>query len=65
MIGPYKIQHATKKTKGKKPEPLDLSMWAVIMIDPATGWFEIKQVEDKYAHTTAEAVEQIWLSRYP
>ena len=35
------------------------------MIDPATGWFEIKQIANKEAHTVAEAVEQTWLSRYP
>ena len=68
MIGPYKIQHTTKKTKAtkyKKSEPLNLDLWAVTMIDPATGWFEIKQVEDIYAHTTAEVMEQTWLCRYP
>ena len=36
MIGPYKIQHATKDTKGIKPKLLDRSLWGIIMIDPAT-----------------------------
>ena len=35
------------------------------MIDPATGWFEIKQVDNKESHTVSEAVEQTWLTRYP
>ena len=35
------------------------------MIDPATSWFEIKQIPNKESHTVAEAVEQTWLSRYP
>ena len=35
------------------------------MIDPATGWFELKQIPDKTAHAAAEAVEQTWLTRYP
>ena len=37
MIGPYTIQHATKKTKEEEPKPVELSLWAVTMIDPATG----------------------------
>ena len=35
------------------------------MIDPATSWFEMKQIPNKEAHTVAQAVEQAWLSRYP
>ena len=35
------------------------------MIDPATGWFELKTVEGKYAMEIANIVEQVWLSRYP
>ena len=35
------------------------------MIDPATSWFEMKQINNKQAITVAHAVEQTWLSRYP
>jgi hypothetical protein len=35
------------------------------MIDPATGWFEIKQYDDKKSITVANIVEQEWLARYP
>ena len=35
------------------------------MIDPATSWFEMKQIPNKEAHTVAQAVEQAWLTRYP
>ena len=35
------------------------------MIDPATGWIEIKEIPNKKAITIAEAVEQVWLTRYP
>ena len=35
------------------------------MIDPATGWFEIAEYNDKYAITIANLFEQQWLSRYP
>jgi hypothetical protein len=56
MIGPYNI-----KRKGKKP----LTLWCVTMIDPATSWFEIKEVQNREAHTVASVVEQTWLTRYP
>jgi transposase InsO family protein len=42
-----------------------LTLWAVTMIDPATGWFELKQIDNKEPGTVANAVEQAWLTRYP
>ena len=56
LIGPYKIRR-----KGKK----DLVCRCVTMIDPATGWFEIQQYDDKKSITVANIVEQEWFSRYP
>ena len=56
LIGPYTI-----KRKAKTP----LTLWCVTMIDPATGWFEVKQIKDKQAITVANVVEQTWLCRYP
>ena len=41
LVGPYTIP-----TKNPK-EPLEL--WAVPMIDPATGWFEMAPIEEKTA----------------
>jgi transposase InsO family protein len=35
------------------------------MIDPATGWFEIHQYDDKRAITVANIAEEEWFSRYP
>jgi len=35
------------------------------MIDPASGWFEIKEYDDKQSITVTNIVEQEWLSRYP
>ena len=35
------------------------------MIDPATGWFEIKQYDDKKSVTVANIVKKEWLARYP
>jgi transposase InsO family protein len=56
LIGPYKIRR-----KGK----MDLICRCVTMIDPATGWFEIQQYDDKKSITVANIVEQEWFSRYP
>jgi len=58
LIGPYKIKLKKHKTK-------EVALHAVTMIDPVTGWFEMKQISNKEAHTVAEAVEQTWLARYP
>ena len=35
------------------------------MIDPATGWFEVKEVSDRTAPCVASAFDDTWLSRYP
>ena len=58
IIGPYKIQ--TKKRGHKIPE-----LRCVTMIDPATGWFKIKQYDDKKCITVVNIVKQEWLARYP
>ena len=35
------------------------------MIDPATGWFKIKETKTKRADVIANIVEQTCLTRYP
>ena len=55
-IGPYRIRR-----KGQK----DLEFQAVTFIDPATGWFEMKQTKTKKADEVSNHVEQTWLARYP
>lgn len=55
-IGPYEIRRRNKKL---------LTFKAVTMIDPATGWFEMKQLHTKKADEVANAVEMTWLTRYP
>lgn len=55
-IGPYRVRR-----KGKK----DLVFQAVTFIDPATGWFELKQTKTKKADEVSNLIEQVWLSRYP
>ncbi len=57
LIGPYETK---SNIKGVTIPPLK----AVTMIDPATGWFEIKQYDDKRSITVANIVEQGWLTHY-
>jgi hypothetical protein len=35
------------------------------MIDPSTGWFEVKYVNDKSAKESINTFDDVWLSRYP
>ena len=56
LIGPYDFTYKGKVTS---------TLRALTMIDPATGWFEIVQYDDKQAITIANLVEMEWLSRYP
>src|SRR5690348_6626278 len=59
LIGPYTMKVIEEdETKNK------LTLWAVTMIDPATGWFEVKQLQDKKPGMVANAVEQARLTRY-
>ena len=56
LIGPYSI-----KTKHSK----ELSLLAMTMCDPASGWFEVHEVKDKSSLGTAHTFDQQWLCRYP
>src|SRR5687768_8572378 len=56
LIGSYKIR--------RKGQP-DLECKCVTMIDPASGWFEIHQYDDKKLIMVANIVEQEWFSWYP
>ena len=53
LIGPYIIRRKNKTR---------LVCRCVTMIDPATGWFEIHQYDDKKSITIANIVEQEWFS---
>jgi transposase InsO family protein len=56
LIGPYTFKRKNQKS---------LKLWCVTMIDPASGWFEIREIPNKESGTIADIVEQAWLSRYP
>jgi transposase InsO family protein len=56
LIGPYTIKNKNKNL---------ITIHAVTMIDPATGWFELKRINSKQAIEVANTVEQTWLTRYP
>jgi transposase InsO family protein len=56
LIGPYKIRRKGKPT---------LVCKCVTMIDPASGWFEIHQYDNKKSITVANIAEQEWFARYP
>ena len=38
---------------------------ALTMIDPATGWFEVKEIAQRTADSVAAAFDDSWLTRYP
>ena len=56
LIGTYTIHQPNGKVQ---------KLWCVTMIDPATGWLEIAQYNNKRPITVANEVEQTWLTRYP
>jgi hypothetical protein len=55
LIGPLTI----KTPSGKK------ELLALTMIDPSTGWFEVKDVKDKSAKESMNTCDDVWLSIYP
>ena len=55
LIGPYKIINDNQT----------LTLWALTMIDPATGWFDMSAIKTKQADVIANALESTWLCKYP
>jgi hypothetical protein len=48
--------------KGKS----DSKLWCLLtVIDPATGWFEMKQIQNKIAAEVADICETMWFTRHP
>ena len=60
LIGPYTVR-SPKDPKDNEPKQLR----ALTMIDPVTGWFEIKSIMKPDATTIMEAFHKAWLCRYP
>ena len=60
LIGPYKIK-SLNEPKDRKAKELR----ALTMIDPVTGWFEIKAIMKPDAVTVMDAFHEAWLCRYP
>eukprot|EP00957_Ditylum_brightwellii_P138347 10545385-Ditylum_brightwellii.AAC.1 len=59
LIGPYHILQGTGSNKTA------VFLYCATMIDPATGWFEIKETTTRSSDVVANTVEQMWLTRYP
>eukprot|EP00957_Ditylum_brightwellii_P158783 12086252-Ditylum_brightwellii.AAC.1 len=59
LIGLYQIPQGTGKGKTM------VVLYCITMIDPATGWFEIKGTTARSSDVVANIVEQMWLTRYP
>ncbi|MGL5918199.1 MAG: hypothetical protein ACRCYM_03030, partial [Cetobacterium sp.] len=55
LIGPWSV----KTPKGTR------TLRALTIIDPATGWFEMKEIGAPDSATTIAAMDDVWFSRYP
>ena len=53
-IGPYEILNNNK----------NLTLWALTMIDPAMGWFDMTSIGTKRADIIANKLETTWLTKY-
>ena len=56
LIGPHEL---TAKNGNKKET---IKIWAITMIDPATGWLEIVPIEMKRANVASNLIKQNWLA---
>ena len=62
LMGPYTFGKDDPKHRDYKYRT---QLWVLTMIDPATGWIEIVEVDDKKADNIANLVEMHWLNRFP
>ena len=56
LIGPYDV--TTK-------DDIKITLNAMTICNPSTGWFEIIEIPNKSALTTAKKLDQTWFCRYP
>eukprot|EP00957_Ditylum_brightwellii_P157534 11989964-Ditylum_brightwellii.AAC.1 len=59
LIGLYRISQGTGNNK------TTAIPHCVTIIDPATGWFKIKETTTRSSNVLANIIEQTWLTRYP
>ena len=55
LTGPFTVQ----TPKGKQ------QILLLTAIDPATGWFELKEIADASSDTVSAAMDDMWFCRYP
>ena len=55
LIVPYQF---TRKNETK------VQLWTTTVIDPATGWFKIKEIKTKKADVKVNVVEKTWITIY-
>ena len=55
MIGPFAVKTPTQK----------LELRAFTMIDPTTGWFEVKDISEPSAEACQNVFDDVWIARYP
>ena len=67
LIGKYQFttKGGGREYKMKTKNGNTVYLQAVTMIDPATGWVEIRAVQSARADLVANQVELAWLTRYP
>ena len=58
LVGPYSFGD---KEVNKKPNPHYCTLRCLTMIDPATGYFEVVEVDEKKADYIANMLEMHWL----
>jgi transposase InsO family protein len=56
LVGPYTVRTMTNQKQ---------TLMALTMIDPATGWFEVKAITQKTAESIMDHFNNEWLTRYP
>jgi hypothetical protein len=43
----------------------NLKPWCLTMIDPATGWFKMEQIQNKTATKAADTRKSMWFAQCP
>ena len=67
LVGPYKITAFQEQPGQKENKKVELTLIAMTIIDPATGWFEIVELpeRDKTSARVSQLFNNTWLARYP